>query len=30
MQSDKATLKEAYDVIKSQKINDHRGNGDFV
>jgi hypothetical protein len=25
MQSDKATLKEAYDGIKSQKLNDHRG-----
>jgi hypothetical protein len=25
MQSDKATLKKAYDGIKSQKINDHRG-----
>jgi hypothetical protein len=30
MQSDKATSKEAYDGIKSQKLNDHRGNGDFV
>jgi hypothetical protein len=30
MQSDKAILKEAYDGIKSQKLNDHRGNGDFV
>jgi hypothetical protein len=25
MQSDKATLKEAQDGIKSQKLNDHRG-----
>jgi hypothetical protein len=25
MQSDKATLKEASDGIKSQKLNDHRG-----
>jgi hypothetical protein len=25
MQSDKATLKEASDGIKSQKVNDHRG-----
>jgi hypothetical protein len=25
MQSDQATLKEAYDGIKSQKQNDHRG-----
>jgi hypothetical protein len=25
MQSDKVTLKEAYDGIKSQKLNDHEG-----
>jgi hypothetical protein len=30
MQSDKVTLKEAQDGIKSQKINDHRGNDDFI
>jgi hypothetical protein len=30
MQSNKATLKEAQDGIKSQKLNDHRGYGDFV
>jgi hypothetical protein len=30
MQSDKATLKEAQDGIKSQKLNDHRGNANFV